>query len=268
MSKGKFDGWLICSDIDGTLTDNKGIISPENIEAIRYFQSEGGMFTVATGRYSDFVRKFAPDFVPNTYIVGLNGAVITDPTGENERWFADMPKETLKDIGYLFESCPQLGHLYLNLQNECIEYTPDNASDARNAGVSEDNKLYKLVFTSHEIITDETRRIFDKYAKGRYLCEQSWQFGIELYALGAGKRNAVAELKRLTGAEHLICVGDWENDIGMLEIADIGFAVANARDDVKRAADIVTVSNNESAIAKVIKKIQEITSGGRNEKLH
>lgn len=263
MSKGNFDGWLVCSDIDGTLTDDKGIISPENIEAIRYFQSEGGMFTVATGRYADFVRKFAPNFVPNTYIVGLNGAVITDPTGENELWFADMSTEVLEDAGYLFSSCPQLERLYLNLQNECIEYTPEQAHEVKNAGVSETNKLYKLVFTSPEIITAETRRIFDKYAKGRYLCEQSWRFGIELYSLGAGKRNAVAELKKLTGAEHLVCVGDWENDIGMLEIADIGFAVANARDDVKAAADTVTVSNIESAIAEVIKETEKQTSGGR-----
>lgn len=39
---GKFDGTLICKDIDGTLLKNDETISCENIEAIEYFKREGG----------------------------------------------------------------------------------------------------------------------------------------------------------------------------------------------------------------------------------
>ena len=70
---GKFDGVLICSDIDGTLTDSCGKISTENCRAIEYFQSEGGMFTVSTGRYHNFIEKF-PVFFPDSVfrtIIGL-----------------------------------------------------------------------------------------------------------------------------------------------------------------------------------------------------
>ena len=37
----KFKGYLILSDIDGTLTNDRGQISAENAAAIRYFQEEG-----------------------------------------------------------------------------------------------------------------------------------------------------------------------------------------------------------------------------------
>ena len=46
---GKFDGILLCSDWDGTLSDS-GNIPKANIDAIRYFQREGGLFTFASGR--------------------------------------------------------------------------------------------------------------------------------------------------------------------------------------------------------------------------
>ena len=49
-----------------------------------------------------------------------------------------------------------------------------------------------------------------------------------------------------------ISVGDYNNDISMFKTAKIGIAVANACPDAKAAADIITVSNDENAIAKVI----------------
>ena len=47
---GKFDGKLLVSDMDATLLDREHRISKANREAIEYFISEGGCFTVASGR--------------------------------------------------------------------------------------------------------------------------------------------------------------------------------------------------------------------------
>ena len=47
---GKFDGYLICTDLDGTLYRNDKTVSAENREAIEYFKREGGYFTFVTGR--------------------------------------------------------------------------------------------------------------------------------------------------------------------------------------------------------------------------
>ena len=52
-----------------------------------------------------------------------------------------------------------------------------------------------------------------------------------------------------------IAVGDYNNDISMIRFAGAGYAVFNAVDEVKLAADHVTVSNNEHAIAKIIDDI-------------
>lgn len=89
---GKFSGILICSDFDGTLAVGRDI-SDENIKAIRYFQSEGGLFTVATGRYPSYIAEFEDKFVPNTHRICLNGALICDnnlnPVYEKKIPFSD-----------------------------------------------------------------------------------------------------------------------------------------------------------------------------------
>ena len=52
-----------------------------------------------------------------------------------------------------------------------------------------------------------------------------------------------------------IAVGDYHNDVSMLKVAGISFAVANAVDAAKAVADHVTVSHDESAIAVIIDQL-------------
>ena len=49
-----------------------------------------------------------------------------------------------------------------------------------------------------------------------------------------------------------LAIGDYDNDVGMLKAAKVGVAVANASESAKAAADFITVSNEESAIARLI----------------
>ena len=49
-----------------------------------------------------------------------------------------------------------------------------------------------------------------------------------------------------------IGIGDNENDLALVKMANVGVAVSNAVDEVKEVADFITVDNNSSAIAAVI----------------
>ena len=46
---GRFSGYLLACDMDGTLVSS-GVIPQRNIDAIRMFTQEGGTFALATGR--------------------------------------------------------------------------------------------------------------------------------------------------------------------------------------------------------------------------
>ena len=53
----------------------------------------------------------------------------------------------------------------------------------------------------------------------------------------------------------VISFGDAANDIPMLEVAGMGVAMGNASGEVKAAADMVTLTNNEDGIAAALEKL-------------
>ncbi len=54
--------------------------------------------------------------------------------------------------------------------------------------------------------------------------------------------------------EEVITIGDNVNDQTMLENAGLGVAMANSAPYIQKMADVVTESNNEDGVAKVIEK--------------
>ena len=70
---GKFDGVLFFTDYDDTLYNTAHTVSPENHAAIRYFQANGGRFSVATGRAH---RTFTPQIEQEGLV--LNAPVVLD----------------------------------------------------------------------------------------------------------------------------------------------------------------------------------------------
>ena len=76
----------------------------------------------------------------------------------------------------------------------------------------------------------------------------------EILPKGVSKGSALLKLSELLGIdpEMTVTAGDYHNDISMLRAAGLGFAVSNAVDEAKAAADHITVSNDESAIAAII----------------
>jgi hydroxymethylpyrimidine pyrophosphatase-like HAD family hydrolase len=73
---------------------------------------------------------------------------------------------------------------------------------------------------------------------------------------GVSKGNAAAFLANCFGInrDEIICIGDNENDISMIEYAGMGIAMENGTDEAKKAAKFVTRSNNDSGVAYAVKK--------------
>ena len=86
----KFEGVLICTDLDGTLLKNDKSISRENSEAIEYFKAEGGKW-IRDG-YADLVKTEAGGSGSGSYKEGeLQWTQYPD-----ECWVAIFDDETLK----------------------------------------------------------------------------------------------------------------------------------------------------------------------------
>jgi hydroxymethylpyrimidine pyrophosphatase-like HAD family hydrolase len=59
-----------------------------------------------------------------------------------------------------------------------------------------------------------------------YYVSRSWKTGIEIQSSDSTKGVSARQIKAFTGADLLVCAGDYENDVTMIEAADIGYAVA------------------------------------------
>lgn len=254
---GRYSGYLICSDIDGTLADGD-YISRENLDAISYFQSEGGLFTVATGRYAHYVERFP--FTVNAPVIAVNGAAIYDL--QNERLLHSFRID--RDVTEV------LAHIY-SLYGKDIEahdlcfidgetsFSGEQLSDSSDASaLSARSDEFKHVFRFYDEEKARLARLelLDSFGSS-FNFFRGWPQGLEMFSLSAGKGPCLKLMKNkfCEGIHTAIGIGDFENDVTMMADADISYAVANACDEAKALAKRQAPHFHENAVAWVIEDI-------------
>lgn len=255
---GQFDGILLMTDFDGTL-GFEGRVSKENTEAIRTFMCEGGAFAIASGRSDTFLSSVMEEFLPNAPCVFFNGAVIASP-GSAEPLFQKTLDDGVLDFAEAARlACPKLNYLRFHTRTSSIDIPADRPLDPD----SVPRPIYKMIYHVNEPESDDYLQTIAGMAGDRYAVSRSWINGIELLSSGATKGDAVPRLRAILGerARTVVAVGDYENDIGMLRTADIGYAVGNAIPAVKAASNRITVPCREHALAAVIADLRKIREG-------
>lgn len=251
---GKYDGILIMSDWDGTLSTG-GTVTEENCRAIRDFQAEGGLFTMCSGRNYAHFEKFKELVQPNAPVCAYNGALIVDTDG------------TVISESFLGEDALGAAREIIRsgiFTNRFIIYTRENrdvldcdmTDFLENPEKYSEMHHYKLVFVgSDEEETLRGKAFAERILPKGYFAARSWKVGLEILKCSASKGEALKFMKKRLGARLAVAAGDYENDAEMLRAADIGYAVENAVPSVKEAADRITVSASDSAIARIISEL-------------
>ena len=252
---GIFDGYLMCVDFDGTVAEGGKIVS-QNVESIRYFMEQGGRFTICTGRQPAFMMGNDLPITLNAPLLAMNGTILYDMkkaeilrcwTSGRELWewceelFARYPEE-IESIRYYTPDCEPILTRGENSPEDmhCYFHLP----------------LYKVIVIVHSRFSDRMIREITEISGERFHVSRSWIRGIELQSPDSGKGVAVNTLRQMLGNIHtVVCAGDYENDISMLRVADISYAVGNAVPAVKEAAARQTVDCAAGAIASIIEEL-------------
>ena len=264
---GKFSGVLIVSDIDGTLYDSMGRLSEENREALTYFKSEGGLFTMASGRTFPDVKLIDNKLhLANTALIGNNGAVV----GQNGKalWQCRFDERLAATIELLLANGD-----YFDAEFFTAEYIAAYR-------VNEFTELHKkyvadrfVYITSLDDIPSDTAMVAFWMDKDRiadfkalfarlgldeqYAAFQGFTYAYEMVPKGHGKGEAALRLKEMTGCHTLVCAGDSGNDVSMLQAADLSFAPCSAMAEAKAAAKItLTRSCDESIYPEILEIVQ------------
>lgn len=254
---GKFDGILICSDWDGTLFDGE-TVPEKSVNAIRYFQENGGKFTICSGRAPFYIREMTSLVKPNTYTLALNGTVIYDTETEEIIRESFVDDDAYRIALQLIEKSVKIKRVGVCVKgkNEYFWLTPEEFKEK--IPELKQFSAYKITLTT-EVQSDGDKLILDAETvdKGKYSVLRSGRGYVEIILTESSKGYAARYLKELLGARLLICMGDYENDISMFECADVSYAPANAIEKIKSLATHITVNVKDAAVAKVIEDIEK-----------
>ena len=264
---GKFDGILICTDLDGTLLRNDKSISEENSAAIEYFKREGGYFTFITGRMYFTASSLYEMVKPNATVGCINGGGIYDFEKGEYLWSITLPHDANELVDAVYQAVPSAGiqmnaldKIYFCRDNEAMKSFRKRTGAPYEAGNHRtlDVPVGKVVFGDEDENIPKIAEVLNNHprtAEFDYIRSERTLY--EILPKGSSKGNLLIKLAEILGVDmaKTIAIGDYNNDVSMIRAAGVGVAVANAVDEAKAAADIVTVSNEEHAVAKIIEMI-------------
>lgn len=265
----RFEGVLLCSDLDGTLFRADKSVSSENLDAIRRFKEGGGRFTFITGRVPTAARGVYETVRPNAPIGCFNGGGIYDFERDEFLHLSTLPEAFFSMIELVDREMPDIG-IQLNVARR-VYFCKDNEAMVnfrRITGLPNyachytevKEPVAKAIFlhTDGERLSALAELLKTHPMHGAFDYIRSEETIYEILPKGASKGRVLLQLAEILGidAKKTVAVGDYDNDASMLRAAGVGIAVANASKKAKAAADICTVSNEENAIARIIEDLE------------
>lgn len=278
----RFEHIILASDMDGTFLSKTREGRTRNREAIEYFKAQGGHFTFATGRNPQQVLDVVPDTAEllNFPAVTCNGSCLYDFTCDREISRYLLEYEAVRDLVYwLQREDPTVGvrgaaqdRFWFNcMDNPYIREDYESLGTRRRTVAPvetwQEAPLYKLAIRAEEETLERLRAPMTEAFRGRLEITQSGKTLIDVQHAGRTKAILLRELVERSEIEHpLLCVvGDYDNDLEMLQIADLPCCPANAEECVKRICRLEVCHCNEGAIAEVIEYLDRTHGEKEND---
>lgn len=277
---GIFDGCLLASDIDGTLVKNNVIVQ-RAVDKIAWFVSEGGTFSLSTGRS---VGALSVVLERLGKLVGLsvvaNGGMIYDYSQKKIVYETTLPQEDLVYIKEVYERFPEIGieiHsgekvFVLRRNGEIHDHEVYERLDSSSASFEE---IKELRWTKALISSDIPNGLEPAKALAQSLELKGSRFlnttavidgrtrmYYEQVPQGISKASALNRLCELLKVKKgcYFAIGDYYNDAEMVASADVGAVTADAPDELKAAAKFVAGTAEQGAVADFIEYLATIVA--------
>lgn len=259
--------YLMATDMDLTLVMPAKDVSEENLRACRALKENGVALTIATGRSSFLVDKFAGMLDIDVPLITGNGSALWDSKTRTHMFSADFPREKLRCLLSLFLERNVDCTLY---STEGVFLCPSSSRqwfcDDYNEGLPDELKapVYKI----DKSFLDEDIPEFNKFLlinvcdeiaedlkndPDLYVVSSGPTF-YDVMAKGVSKGTGLLTLADLLKIprQNTFAIGDSENDLSMIEDAHYGIAMGNSDDSVLKAASYITSRCEEDGFAKAV----------------
>lgn len=271
---------IVALDLDGTLLDSQKRLSDVNRGALERAAAKGVQIVPTTGRFFGMMPAAVRDLPFVRYAITINGAQVYDRVEDRVVAREEIPLDTAIALMELLDGYDVVYDCYRNswgwmtaaLQAKAEAYATDehylrmirefrNPVPELKAHLREtaaEGDVQKIMLFSRNdsdtsgVLAEITREVNARFPDIRVTA--STRNNIELNIATAHKGRALERLAEHLGLTLANCMafGDGLNDLTMVEAAGVGVAMANAVDEVKRAAKVVTASNDEDGVAKAL----------------
>ena len=259
---------LLAADMDYTLLAPGKDIPEGNKEAIRALRDSSVAFTIATGRSSFLVGKFAEDLGIDVPIMTSNGGSLFDASARKQFASVDFEETKIKELLRFLMTRSADATLY---SDEGIFFTPASTRrgfvNSYNEGLAPE-KQSPMIEIGMDFIEKDNLPKFNKILlisadeeiTGALSSDPELEVIssapnlFDIMRSGVSKGNALLSLADYLGipADNTFAIGDSDNDISMIESAKYGIAMGNATEGVKAAASYITANYDSLGFAKAV----------------
>jgi Cof subfamily protein (haloacid dehalogenase superfamily) len=256
---------ILVTDLDETLLHTDKSVSEDTLFALKKAREAGIKIVIATARPVRSIRPYLTRISCDA-VICHNGAVIlidgeiiarrfSVPIGEAEHILHILAeKYPFKKLSVEIED-----KIYANFDTAAVWGKTQTEYDIlKNSTVKTDFTDLPKQDADKVLIElkndDEHQEILDLLSPGLYTQLSDNRTLCQIMNINAKKIKAIQYLSDLwdVSVNDIAAFGDDYNDIEMLTGCGIGVAVNNANDEIKDAADAVTLSNNDDGVAHYI----------------
>lgn len=263
---------LIATDMDGTILDSQGLLDLLRLEKILDRLDEKGIrFVIATGNEIHRVRQLLGNLADRVVLIVANGAKIFENNQliQVETWDDELVEKALTFFkgqecqnqfvitsmngGFVKEGTiftqlekfmtPEMIELFYQRMNFVEELHPELFGG-----------VLKMSLVVGEDRTDQVQEDFNQVFNGRVKAVSSGYGCLDIIQDGIHKAWALQELLKRWDieSEEIMAFGDSENDVEMLELAGVAYAMENADDKAKAVATDIAPANSQGGVYQVI----------------
>lgn len=272
------DRYLIAFDMDGTLLRSDGTVGEESKKIIQELENLGHYVTIASGRPDRVITPFYRDLNMNGPVVSYNGSKVYIP---GDRAFPvyrkliskDIIRDFLKSFGYeKFANIMAEAEdtVFVNTYSPVLDsfYHPEGmrivTGDLPNL-IDRDCYIVVIGMDDHDWDERLIKCAFQYPGIGlRFWGGTESRFS-ELYFPDSSKTTGLDIAKDYLGLDrdHVIVVGDGDNDVEMLTHFPHSIAMCNGEKQVKRRASVISDFDNDHdgaaiAVRKMVEKLSNI----------
>lgn len=260
---------LVALDLDDTLLGRDLKISTATRQVIFEVMARGVHVTLATGRMFSSALPFARYLDINAPLITYQGALVKHSQSEELLLHFPIPMEVALDIigrvskygyhinvyldDYLYVAKDtEAGRRYANLCRIPLEVV----GDLQHFLVSRGKEPTKVLVISKEELLDELAAELKPVYGDRLHITKSKPHFLEFSHPSANKGHALKAVAEYFGAsrKEVMAVGDSYNDVEMIDWAGFGVVMGNARDEIKKMADYVTLPVEEEGVRHALRK--------------